>query len=66
VHSDRGSVKNFPDKGKNKNIGIDRRASCQVPQITGRATEATPEALYSIVSGLATNTNSIFGDGFYA
>jgi hypothetical protein len=29
-HPDRGSLKTFPDKGKSKNIGINRSAGCQV------------------------------------
>ena len=38
-----GSVK---PSSEGKNIRIDRCAGCQVPQITGWATEATPEALF--------------------
>src|SRR5579884_3564328 len=40
-----------------------RSADCQVPQVTGWATEATPEAPARVVSGLAENTDSIFCDG---
>jgi hypothetical protein len=34
-------------------------ADCQVPQVTGWAMEATPEAPARVVSGLAENTDSI-------
>ena len=41
----------------------DRCAGCQVPQMTGWATEANSRGSLRIVSGLAENTNSIFCDG---
>ena len=46
VQANRGRVKTLPEKGKTK--GSMRSADCQVPQITGRAMEATPEALYEL------------------
>ena len=45
VPTNRGSVRTFL---RRKNIRIDRCAGCQVPQITGWATEATPEALFGL------------------
>jgi hypothetical protein len=52
-----------PRRRKRKNIRIHRCAGCQVPQVTGWATEGDSRGSLRIVSGLAENTNSIFCDG---